>query len=261
MIAMALFGVGQPVPKHQGSTDQHHEIRQNAAAPSVSVVGQPSPEAEESRPDNKAKNTWEKGFAPESWPNWVLAFVGIGGIFVAVKTLRKIERQTKATEDAAVAANRNIEIIVSKERARIRIESADLDFEQGHGKIIFTVIAYGGTEGFIVESYMNTSITRSADEGRDLDVGVSASLPEVLIPHSPVQRWIPLEKEEIRHVTEGPTAFVHLRVCVRYEDVFHKATQWETESRYTWRVSIFNDGALGWSEWTHSNKEKENKRN
>jgi hypothetical protein len=74
---------------------------------------------------------------PWGWKEWwiwganlTLVAVGIGGIVVAVCTLKKIERQTKATEDATKIAKENMAALISKERARVRVEPPvnDLSF-------------------------------------------------------------------------------------------------------------------------------------
>ena len=46
---------------------------------------------------------FKRVFIPENAPNIALVFVGIAGILVALLTLKNIERQTKSTEDAAIA--------------------------------------------------------------------------------------------------------------------------------------------------------------
>jgi len=49
-------------------------------------------------------------FAPSTWSNWALVVVGIGAIVAALLTLKKIEEQTVATRDAAVATQKSVEL-------------------------------------------------------------------------------------------------------------------------------------------------------
>ncbi len=56
----------------------------------------------EAKPDSYLKRL----FSPENAPSIALFFVGLGGIVVAVCTLHKIERQTKATEDTLIQTQR-----------------------------------------------------------------------------------------------------------------------------------------------------------
>jgi hypothetical protein len=73
----------------------------------VTVVNQPAAEEKERQAKQDAKSIWQKLFAPEQWPNIVLCVVGIAGVLIALKTLGKLERQTKATEIAADAAKKS----------------------------------------------------------------------------------------------------------------------------------------------------------
>jgi hypothetical protein len=73
------------------------------------------------------------------WVSWIaniaLVMVGAGGIWVAVCTLKKIERQTKAGEDAAKAAKDGARAalaqanhMITAERAWLVVEAAMADF-------------------------------------------------------------------------------------------------------------------------------------
>jgi hypothetical protein len=55
--------------------------------------------------------------APANIPNIFLVLIGIGGIIAAVGTLNILERQTKATEDAAIATRDSVKTIITTERA------------------------------------------------------------------------------------------------------------------------------------------------
>lgn len=84
------------------------------------------------------------------WINLALAVAGFAGIWVAICTLSKIERQTKATEDAAKAglesanaaygsvnvALAQLNMMKEKERARIEVDPRGLRLQEGD-QIIF----------------------------------------------------------------------------------------------------------------------------
>ncbi len=55
------------------------------------------------------------------WINLALAVAGFAGIWVAICTLRKIERQTKATEKGADAARLSVQSLIDAERAWIAV--------------------------------------------------------------------------------------------------------------------------------------------
>jgi hypothetical protein len=60
--------------------------------------------------------------------NVALAAIGVIGVCVAVSTLRKIERQTKATEIAAEAALQQAKDMVASERPFIMIDATGFEF-------------------------------------------------------------------------------------------------------------------------------------
>jgi hypothetical protein len=94
-------------------------------------------------PNQFSASTSEHVVSPEKpavdWAKWigvfctvVLAGVGVFGICVALKTLKQIEHQTVATKLeaqaaklSARAAKENIELFISKERARLGISLED----------------------------------------------------------------------------------------------------------------------------------------
>ncbi len=75
-----------------------------------------------------AKDRYDKA---AFWINVVLAVIGICGIVAAVLTIRKLERQTKATEDSAKAALLNAQALITSERPwlLISIESYGVSLE------------------------------------------------------------------------------------------------------------------------------------
>jgi hypothetical protein len=66
------------------------------------------------------------GFDWSTLANCLLVAVGIGGIVVAVATLRKIERQTKAAENSASAALLSAQAFRDTERARMTVLASSL---------------------------------------------------------------------------------------------------------------------------------------
>jgi hypothetical protein len=65
-----------------------------------------------------------QAFAPETWANWALAIIGMGATVAAFRTLRILKRQTKAAEDAAIAARANAETAKANTKAVINSERA-----------------------------------------------------------------------------------------------------------------------------------------
>lgn len=64
--------------------------------------------------------------------NILLVVIGFGGLIAAFFTLRKLERQTKATEDAAKASLVQAEHIIANERPFLMIEASGYDAIEFH---------------------------------------------------------------------------------------------------------------------------------
>ena len=85
-----LMGIGQMIPDAPNSTQQHED---QSPSPSISPVSQPSTEVEKNGSSKEMNSVWQKGFGPETWPNWFLGIVGIFGVCAALRTLGAIEKQ------------------------------------------------------------------------------------------------------------------------------------------------------------------------
>jgi hypothetical protein len=92
--AVACCATASPRSHEQDRQSQQPEPQQAPPPPTAPTnVG--------SQQDASTNNTtWPQ----INWSNWALALIGSGGVIVAIRTLRAIESQTKATEKAANAA-------------------------------------------------------------------------------------------------------------------------------------------------------------
>jgi hypothetical protein len=172
-------------------------------APSTGVCpcspNQTKPEEQSSRPESGGYH-WGELSAPTNVPNWVLAAVGIGGIVVAVRTLRKLERQTKAAEDAANASLRQSEHMIASERAWMvaRVEGEVIPDSDGKRLVRFSVrcVNVGKTPAYLI-GMANHGVVLPRDQ----------SLPDPPVPYIPnnVSEWpgegISLQPEDfvLRH--------------------------------------------------------------
>jgi hypothetical protein len=89
-------------------TSNPHPTPPSPANPNA--IEQQTAAAQENRAKEHPQSYLHRLFAPENLPNIALFFGGIGGIIVAICTLKIIERQTNATEDAAKAAKASAEV-------------------------------------------------------------------------------------------------------------------------------------------------------
>ncbi len=186
---------------------------------------------------------WQKAFAPESWSNWALVIVGIGAVIAALITLRTIKRQTSATEVAANAAKvsadiarTDIQLFISKERARIGIKLNDLDllhpFKPTLYVVEYDVLFYGATAAFISD----TSVWATDAESPEFDQTKLpiVELPKVIKPNIEVikcRTWLWLKLEWIDEINRGKR-LIHFHGFIRYTDVFMIPR--ETKFRYLW---------------------------
>ena len=145
MKALAIFALALlvfPVGTYSQTNRTQKASRNKRSPPPVSSVGvdqtyHPSLEA---KPDQHVNADVRVVSAPEKdaydraafWISVILAAVGIGGITAAIITLRKIERQTKAMEDAVLeaAASRTLAEYTAKRqlRAYVCVSSGYLKF-------------------------------------------------------------------------------------------------------------------------------------
>jgi hypothetical protein len=60
---------------------------------------------------------WHDAIAPQTWSNWLLGLVGIGGIIAAVYTLLSINRQASILERQTKATEESVKTLTASERA------------------------------------------------------------------------------------------------------------------------------------------------
>src|SRR5438105_1789589 len=66
--------------------------------PAINVINEQATAQQGNGAKAESKGYFKRLIAPENLPTLILCVIGIAGIFVAVCTLRDIQRQTKATE-------------------------------------------------------------------------------------------------------------------------------------------------------------------
>jgi hypothetical protein len=66
---------------------------------------------------------WYKAVSPDTWPSWAIVISGLVAVWVAVRTLRTLERQAEESRNAAEAAKesakaalKNVEALIKSER-------------------------------------------------------------------------------------------------------------------------------------------------
>jgi hypothetical protein len=144
----------------------------------------------------------------------------------------------------ADAGKAMLELIISKERARIRVEMKELDLSSigiGASAVQFKVHLYGASEARITDSGGEAYIAASTEPGPRDSYMLSIGLTEVMTPLSPVVEksafFMPvshLDTAAVDSIRKRKT-FVHFRGFIKYKDIFDKER--ETRFQYLWNVT------------------------
>jgi hypothetical protein len=215
--------------------------------------------------------------------NGLLVFVGFLGVWLACETLKTLKKQTIATRMAAKAAwksadiaKRNTDIFVSKERARVGIDSVQPHFIDGIRRrndpflldsdcIEFKVVCYGATSATVLSSYTQVAVSQSPEFTEMRGATSAMSIPRVLSHNDRfnLSETILPEVDDIiadAARSQKATPHLHFRAVINYTDLFQQNTQWQIESRYIWKVILSGGEILSWREEYHQDNERETER-
>jgi hypothetical protein len=230
-------------------------------------------------PDQSAQNRRPKWYASTEWPEWALVIVGVL-TFIAVgyqgretaiaakatqKSVEIIEKQTgilersvAAAENNAESAKKNIEMMIGRERPRIRIEPQKLklgpvDDPIQMDEVIFRVFCYGMTPAFIVDRCASVNVTDSK-ESPDAFLRLPMSpIPAVFGPNPEgveLSAYFLFDNNNVdRAAISDGRKFVHFCGFIKYKDVFE--AERITKFSYVWNPSF-----SGY--WTKCGAEREN---
>ena len=286
-IALAALVINGEKPKANTGADKEHpahavEQTDSAAARSVIVVNQQAPQGQQDSHPPKPPSYLSRLFSPENLPNIGLFIAGVVGITIALCTLQNIAKQTRllwiytaatrrgvrAAKKSAEAASDSIELIINKERARIRVEMdrhwIDVcDAERiVYPKVTYMVEIYGPSAAFIEDAEASAYIADSADAQPPHPTNVPIGLPSVIKPDAPrisrdcyIFPKMELDQSDVDTIHQG-TSFLHFRGTIRYKDVFGKDRH--TAFKYLGKVcEPFSDGTP-YGYWLKLGKKEDN---
>lgn len=269
VLAISLLAVSLAPRNQQNKADQAKQGEQPAPVTAPLMVPEqvdspslkPKP-AEEKQRDNPIivsvvsspkKDWYDKASV---WINGSLVLIGIGGIVVAVGTLKKIERQTKATEEAARVAKSNMTALIGKERARVRVDkpSKSLDFlrpdyvrpekgplspfESGIHDIPIPVFNIGGAIAHDFKMLVTINVTAVQDAIGTQATEEIATIPHLLPskdPYTPVASFYGgFTKAQIDAIHAGE-CILYVSGKVTYTDAFYTDKKRETGFSFMWR--------------------------
>lgn len=261
MLATAISFSPSGQTKQSSTHLRQAPSRQKATMP-VAVSGSPKATPTASNP---SENLRPQGGTRSQWVLIVVALVTAGfvgwqafetrraanataGSVAAITTQSRImERQAKASEDSvgaardnAIVANQSIEILVAKERARLKIEPEKLSLEAGPLRVdgvSYTIFCYGTTPAFIESSWATVSVTESEQPSK-VSFETPMSLKPVITPNYDGIKKETLIFQKPEGQLLGPInsgkLFVHFFGSITYKDVFGRPHG--IRFRYLWRV-------------------------
>jgi len=205
----------------------------------------------------------------------------MGGQLEAMRgQLTAMERQTPhleasvlAAQSSADAAMKNIELVITKERARLRIKLNDLKLvPEGDLEVYFinfTVNIFGTTPAFITDTGCAGAILPpeaiSDAETADRAMVPLQGLPNVVPPDSkPIHQFTSFHysgdgTEGMLEEVKANNFFVMIRGFIKYKDVFDRER--ETNFRYVWKyedVTVSTDTER-WGHWERCGQPEDNK--
>lgn len=185
-----------------------------------------------------------------------------GQLKVMAEQLTALKDTASAASSSAAAARESVELMVSKERARLRVELQPfyLNFD-APSPARFQIQHQGSTDAFVLDSRASVYVSDSREPDRTVQSGRPVPLPSVIGAQNPVvvaeDVLHPFTEEEIDRIRELKS-FVHFTGSVRYKDVF----EGEHETRFNRVWSIANMGNLNgepFTYWEHCGSVDENK--
>jgi hypothetical protein len=184
-----------------------------------------------------------------------------------IEQIKVMSRNAVAAELAANAAKDNIELLISKERARLVVDLDDLELSPHRGiyEVRFKVSILGTTPAFIVDTkcaaYVVPEEWVAHEETSDRIMLALRSIPSTIpINSQPIEEFaiLFLANEEnstaIIAEVEARRLFVGIRGVIVYKDVFDRERK--TPFRYVWRPSLIS--GIG-GEWMKCGTPEENK--
>jgi hypothetical protein len=176
--------------------------------------------------------------------------------------LTALKDTAAGASSTAAAAKATAELLVSKERARLRVELQPfyLNFD-APSPARFEIQHLGSTDAFVLDSRASVYVSDSRNPDRTFQNGKPIPLPSVIGAQNPVvvaeDVLHPFSEAEIENIRELKS-FVHFTGFVRYKDVFDG----EHETRFNRVWSIARMGNLNgdpFTYWEHCGEVDENK--
>jgi hypothetical protein len=176
--------------------------------------------------------------------------------------LSALKDTARAASSSAAAAKENVDLIVQKERARLRIELAPFYLNFGApSPANFAIQHKGSTDAFVLDSQVALYVSDSRDPDPRLEGGKPMPIPSAITAQDPVvlaqDVLHPFTEEEIDRIRQLKS-FVHFTGYIRYKDVFDG--NHETRFNRVWSIAqMDNFGTQPFTYWEHCGGADENR--
>lgn len=180
---------------------------------------------------------------------------------VMTDQLVALKDTASAASSSAAAAQETVQLIASKERARLRVELQPfyLNFD-APSPASFTIQHLGSTDAYVMNSRAAVYVSDSRDPDPSVGAGKPIPIPSVISPKNPVvvgeDVLHPFSSDEIDRIRELKS-FVHFTGSIRYKDVFEG--EHETRFNRVWRFAPMNNlNGEHFTYWELCGSEEEN---
>src|SRR5579862_2300030 len=165
-----------------------------------------------------------------------------GQLKVMAEQLTAVKETASASSMSAMAAKESIERIISRERARLRVELQPfyLNFN-APSPASYTVEHEGSTDAYVMDSHVSVYVSPSRDPDRSSVNGRPMPIPRIIGAQNPVVAaqdvLHPFTSQEIDDIRQLKS-FVHITGFIRYKDVFEG--EHETRFNRVWSIARMN---------------------
>lgn len=243
-LLIILFTLVVVREQKSGGACYEQSSSQNAANPLGVVIEEETSPQQTNSPATNSESYPCRLITPANLATDYLVIIGIGGVIVAIFTLSIIKRQTAAAEIAAVAARDNVELIITKERARIYVEPDSFDFNTADAdnptfELKYKITCSGTTPAIIYDSRVAAE-TNVAQERVEPERWAPIPLPNNLVPGM-IEAKVPLFgkseyfSEVLGEQIERGELFVNFWGYINYRDLFFQGDGFRRKNfRYIW---------------------------
>lgn len=252
LFVFCSFAVNLPTKpnKHRTQTEQKAKPQE----PTTVFVDNENSDAKKNSSTNESPHWYAS-------PEWILAIIGI-------LTLFGIWYQAYETKEAAKAAKDNIDLLIKKERARLKLQPKPLSLtpidDDGAYVINFVVNILGTTAASIIEtSCVAYETPENLINEPEFGSGVMFPLhdfPNIIPPNSaPLEPYafLFLREDPILSEIKSGRLFVGVRGFIKYQDVFDQNHM--IRFRYVWKWASGFGKLANLGDWQKCGTEDENK--